>query len=209
MNQAWITTREAAERLQVHARTVRKWIDTFAEYICPDWNERGHYVLNEESLRRLVEIKNRLQTSGKSMRQVKEELLREGKMTPLPASHAHAPDATMPVSDSENTLHHLIEGMEHMGEMMEELFDRMDRLENHMYGLFESLEDMEHQLTHVSHGAVRSDEVQQMFDEIRKKQDQLRMELRNVTFTHRLTAATAEQGLVPRRQKRTRFFGIF
>ncbi|SEN56595.1 MerR family transcriptional regulator [Lihuaxuella thermophila] len=203
---AYITTREAAERLQVHARTIRKWIDTFEEYICPDWNERGHYVLTEESLLRLAEIKNRLQEPHKSMKQVKDDLLREGKIG-TDRHYPHAENETK--AETEQTLNHLMETMENFGEMMEDLFDRMERLEDHMYGLFDTLEDMEQKLVAVSYDAVSSNEVQQMFDEIRKKQDQLRIELRNVNFTQRLTSATSEQGLLPRRQKKTRFFGMF
>ncbi|TCS96926.1 MerR family transcriptional regulator [Hazenella coriacea] len=211
MNQAvCISTREAAERLQVHARTVRKWIDTFEEYICPDWNERGHYILTEDSFEKLVEIKNRLQEPHKSMKQVREDLLREGKMAIEPSFH-HMDEsaAAAALSDTEKTLTHVMEAMENVGDMIEELFDRMERLEDHMYGLFESIEDMEHKLVAVSYESVSSNDVQQMFDEIRKKQDQLRIELRNVNFTQRLTSATSEQGLLPRRQKKARFLGMF
>src|SRR4051794_35508837 len=76
-----ITTREAAERLQVTARTIRKWIDVFEDYICPDVNEKGHYLLSEHSLKRLAEIKYRLSEPNKTMKQVREELLREGKIS--------------------------------------------------------------------------------------------------------------------------------
>jgi DNA-binding transcriptional MerR regulator len=205
-HEAWISTREAAERLQVHARTVRKWIDTFEEYIRPDLNERGHYVLSEHSLMKLAEIKKRLQEHGKSMKQVREDLIREGK---LQAHLSHENTGQPARSDSAQALHHLMESMEHVGDMVEELFDRMERLENHMFTLFDSFEELENKLVEVSYDAVSAGEVHQMFDEIRKKQDQLRMELRNVTFTQRLTAAASEQGLLPRRQKKTRFFGMF
>lgn len=210
MNQTvCISTREAAERLQVHARTVRKWIDTFEEYICPDWNERGHYILTEDSFEKLTEIKNRLQEPHKSMKQVRDDLLREGKMATESTYHHEESAAVAALSDTEKTLTHLTEAMENVGDMIEELFDRMERLEDHMYSLFESIEDMEHKLVTVSYESVSSNDVQQMFDEIRKKQDQLRIELRNVNFTQRLTSATSEQGLLPRRQKRARFFGMF
>ncbi|MBA4493707.1 MerR family transcriptional regulator [Paenactinomyces guangxiensis] len=207
MNQAaYITTREAAERLQVHARTVRKWIDTFEEYICPDWNERGHYVLTEDSLLRLAEIKNRLQEPSKSMKQVREDLMREGK---LRGDQAFQKSEEENSNDTAKTLTYLIESMENVGDMMEELFDRMERLEDHMFSLFDSFEDMEQKLIAVNYDKVSSNEVQQMFEDIRKKQDQLRIELRNVNFTQRLTSATSEQGLLPRRQKKARFFGMF
>ncbi|MBD1370871.1 MerR family transcriptional regulator [Hazenella sp. IB182357] len=199
-----ISTREAADHLRVHARTIRKWIDTFEEYVKPDWNERGHYILDEQSLVRLTEIKARLQEPQASMKQVREDLMREGKM------QVEAVESYKNLQqDTEKSLNHLMETMESVGDMMEDLFERMERLEGHMYGLFDSLEDMEHKLVSVSYETVHANEVQQMFDDIRKRQDQLRMELRNATFTQRLTASASEQGLLPRRQKKARFLGIF
>jgi len=206
---ACISTREAAERLHVHARTIRKWIDAFEEYISPDLNERGHYILSEESLRRLAEIQSRLQEQPqKSMKQVREELIREGKIPSSPSSQEIQPP---PFNQAklERMLYHMIETMENMEEMVEELFDRMERIENHLYSLFDSLEEMEHKILSTQMESMPVGEFQHMFEEIRKKQDQLRMELRNVSFTQRLTAATSEQGLLPRRQKKTRFFGMF
>jgi seryl-tRNA synthetase len=185
----------------VTARTIRKWIETFEEYIQPDWNERGHYVLSEDSLKRLNEIKNRLQEQPqKSMKQVREELVKEGKID-SPAVRHESPE-------TEQALQVLMESVENVGDLVEELFERMERMENHIYSLFSSLEEMEHKLIAACYETVSTSEMQQMFDEIRKKQDQLRMELRNVTFTQRLTATTSEQGLLPRRQKKTRFFGL-
>ena len=64
---------------------------------------------------------------------------------------------------------------------------------------------MEQKVLTVSYDSISANEVQQMFDEVRKKQDQLRIELRNVSFTQRLTAATCEYGLLPRRKKKSRF----
>ncbi|WP_164491607.1 MerR family transcriptional regulator [Staphylospora marina] len=202
-HEAWITTREAAERMNVHVRTVRKWIDAFEEYIRPELNERGHYVLSEASMMKLAEIKKRLQEHGKSMRQVRDELLREGKLRQAPAPESRA------ASRDDQQINHLMDSIEQVGELVEELFERMERMENHMFTLFDSFEVMERKLTEVQEGSPSSVELHHMFDEIRKKQDQLRMELRNVTFTQRLTAAASEQGLLPRRRKRTRFLGIF
>lgn len=204
---ACISTREAAERLHVHARTIRKWIDVFEEYISPDINERGHYILSEESLRRLADIQSRLQEQPqKSMKQVREELIREGKVPGLYNDTQHPP---FNQAKLERMLFHMIESMENVEDMVEELFHRMDRLEKHLYGLFNTIEEMEHRIMNSQMENIPMNDLQQMFDEIRKKQEQLRMELRNVSFTQRLTAATSEQGMLPRRQKKTRFFGMF
>ncbi|MFC7439676.1 MerR family transcriptional regulator [Laceyella putida] len=202
-----ISTKEAAERLQVHARTVRNWIDTFQEYIGPNWNERGHYVLSEESFSRLLDIKKRLNDSNKTLKQVREELIQEGKIS-LSQPPSTAEPTRLDTETTEKMFHHLLETIDNVGDLVEELYERMERMETHMVGLFESLEEMEQKVLTVSYDSVSANEVQHMFDEIRKKQDQLRIELRNVSFTQRLTAATSEYGLLPRRQKKSRFFGL-
>ncbi|AUS07906.1 hypothetical protein C1X05_03075 [Laceyella sacchari] len=202
-----ISTKEAAERLKIHARTVRNWIDTFQEYIGPNWNERGHYVLSEESFARLLDIKQRLNDSNKTLKQVREELILEGKISlPQPAAPAASPSPNS--ETTEKMFQHLLETIDNVGGLVEELYERMERMENHMTDLFESLEGMEQKVLTVSYDSISANEVQQMFDEVRKKQDQLRIELRNVSFTQRLTAATSEYGLLPRRQKKSRFFGL-
>lgn len=204
---ACISTREAADRLQVHARTVRKWIDTFEEYICPDLNERGHYVLTEDSFMRLMEIKKRLQEPHKSMRQVRDDLLREGKVEQALLENEIASALH---GDTERKLNRVLSAMENVSDMMEDMFERIEQLEDHMYGVFESFEDIEHKLTTVNQDSSNSLEIQKTLDDIRKKQDQLRIELRSINFTNKLSSTMNEQNLLPRRQqKKSRIFGIF
>ncbi|MBA4602769.1 MerR family transcriptional regulator [Thermoactinomyces mirandus] len=198
-----MTTKEAAEQLQVHARTIRKWIDTFEEYIQPDINERGHYILSEESFRRLANIKRRLQEPHSSMKQVRENLIKEGKIRNAPWT----PSREF-IEETEKNLQEMINMMDGMTDLLEEMATRVDHVEKHIMGLFNTMDELQHKLLSVRYESASSNEVHQMFDEIRKKQDQLRMELRNVTFTQRLTAATNEQSLLPRRQKKARFFGL-
>ncbi|RAL27004.1 MerR family transcriptional regulator [Thermoflavimicrobium daqui] len=195
--QAYISTREAAEKLQVHARTIRKWIDMFEDYISPDWNERGHYLLTEQSLLRLKDIKERLQEPNKSMRQVREDLIREGKITK---------ETEWAQLDPEKTFRFISENMENMIDMVEELFTRMERFEGHLYTLFEAIENLEQQLATVTHDSIPAGELHKMFDDIRKKQEQLKIELRNAHFTQRMVAVTRESSLPPRKKKKNFLF---
>ncbi len=87
MDKRYVSTREAAERLRVHARTIRKLIDVFEDYIHPEVNDRGHYIFSEEGYRRLADIQARLQKPNKSMRQVRQELIQEGKLEQPPAEN--------------------------------------------------------------------------------------------------------------------------
>jgi hypothetical protein len=193
-----ITTREASDQLKVNARCIRKWIDMYGEYVGYDVTEKGHYLLSEESIERLQEIQIKLQRPNMSMRKLREEMLEEGKLSQTNETYY-----------SQQTFDEIMNSMQQMGHMMEELFSRMDRMEEHLYGIYDSFEDIEQKMGIVAQDAVSSSEVHKMFDEIRKKQDQLKIELRNVHFTQRLTSATSEQGLLPRRQKKNRFLFFF
>lgn len=207
--QMFISSREAAERLQVHARTVRKWIDVFEDYICPDLNDRGHYILSEDSMKRLFEIKSRLQEQNMSMKQLREELYHEGK---IHSDHSYfTPNEPRITTNPENdrTLNDLVTTMNQLGDMMEVLYERMERIEDHMFGLYDTFEEMDQKIANLSYESISSEEIHQMFDEIRQKQDQLKVELRNVHFTQKLTAASGEQGLTPRRQKKKKYLFFF
>lgn len=208
----FISSREAAERLQVHARTVRKWIDVFEDYICPDLNERGHYILSEDSLERLQEIKTRLQEQNKSMKQLREELYLEGKIrsdhsyfSPPPEPRTTPIKNTNTFSEQERALSDLTKTVNQIGDMMEVLYERMERIEDHMFGIYDTFEEMDHKIANISYDSVSQEQIHQMFDEIRQKQEQLKVELRNVHFTQKLTAAAGEQGLTPRRQKKKKY----
>ena len=77
----FFTTSEAAEKLNVHARTVRKWIDAFSDYIRPELNKRGHYLLTESGLKALRDVQEQLKTGKKTLKQVREELVKSGRWT--------------------------------------------------------------------------------------------------------------------------------
>ncbi|SFS65623.1 MerR family transcriptional regulator [Marininema halotolerans] len=214
--EARISTREAAQRLHVHARTIRKWIDSFEEYIAPEANERGHYKLTEEGFRRLSDIQQRLQEPNKTMRQIRQDLMKEGKwevervVSESDASKKEEEVPKMPFG-SETPVHRIIGSLDEIGEMMETVFARLDHLEDHVFTMFDVMEQMEAKISSQSQQSmVPATTVQQMMDEVSKRQEQLRAELRNATFTHRLASATSENAMTPpRRQKRTRFLGIF
>ncbi|PTM57681.1 MerR family transcriptional regulator [Desmospora activa] len=216
--QAYITTREASERLHVHARTIRKWIDVFEEYISPDVNDRGHYLLTEESFHRLEIIQQRLQ-ENKSMRQIRQDLMKEGEWeveriseeSPLPEKE-EAVSPALPFNQ-DIPVHRIVGSLDEIGEMMETVFTRLDQLEDHVFTIFDVMEEMDKSITAAQatqkQSMVPASTVQHMIDEIGKKHDQLKIELRNATFSHRLASATTEQQITPRRQKKARFLGIF
>lgn len=201
---AYISTREAAERLKVHARTIRKWIDTFEEYIVPDLNEKGHYTLTEESYSRLVDIQNRLHETQKPMREIKDDLVREGLIESLPAS-----DNSYYSTVTTEVFHDMTDSISHVIQKVDELFGRIERLEDQLFGLSDCMYEMEHQFITMKNQSISSKEIHRMFEEIRKKQDILKVQLRNVGYASRFTAAASEESFEPRKQKHSRVLGIF
>lgn len=212
----YITTREAAERLGVHARTIRKWIDVLEDYIRPEVNDRGHYIFSEEGYRRLADIQARLQKPNKSMRQVRQELIKEGKLEQAPAENLEFmeidPDTKVaPFMSAEKAYRYMMETVNTINDSLEDLSGRMQRMEDQMFNLFGVLEKLENNMTNKNVPYAPAKEVQSMFDEIRKMHEQLKAELRNVSFSQRLAAATESQ-FVPRKERKpraARFFGIF
>lgn len=79
------STKEAADQLNVHARTVRKWIDAFSDYVRPELNNRGHYQLTETGVQALQNIQTRIRTGNKSLKQVREELIACGELAADPS----------------------------------------------------------------------------------------------------------------------------
>ena len=217
MEKKHITTREAAERLRVHARTIRKWIDVFEDYIHPEVNDRGHYIFSEEGFRRLAEIQTRLQKPNKSMRQVRQELIQEGKLEQPPAEGSEFldnidPDTKVaPFMSAEKAYRYMMDTVNAINDTLEELSGRMQRMEDQVINLYGALEKLENRMTTKNALYAPAKDVQSMFDEIRKMHEQLKAELRNVSFSQRLAAATESQ-FVPRKERKpraARFFGIF
>lgn len=83
------STKEVAERLNVHARTVRKWIDAFTDYVRPELNKRGHYQLTESGLQALQNVQQHLKSGNKSLKQVREELVNSGELSPEQRPYQH------------------------------------------------------------------------------------------------------------------------
>lgn len=217
MEKKRITTREAAERLRVHARTIRKWIDVFEDYIHPEVNDRGHYIFSEEGFRRLADIQTRLQKPNKSMRQVRQELIQEGKLEQKSTEGPEFldnidPDTKVaPFMSAEKAYRYMMDTVNTINDTLEELSGRMQRMEDQVINLYGALEKLENKMTAKNALYAPAKDVQSMFDEIRKMHEQLKAELRNVSFSQRLAAATESQ-FVPRKERKpraARFFGIF
>ncbi|SDY88724.1 chromosome-anchoring protein RacA [Evansella caseinilytica] len=71
MENAW-KTKDVATELGVTQKTIRRWINHF-QLKC-DVNEKGHYLINEDMHRKLVDIHKQLE-AGKTLQMVSPEAL--------------------------------------------------------------------------------------------------------------------------------------
>jgi predicted nucleic acid-binding Zn-ribbon protein len=111
----------------------------------------------------------------------------------------------------EKAYRYMMDTVNAINDTLEELSGRMQRMEDQVINLYGALEKLENRMTTKNALYAPAKDVQSMFDEIRKMHEQLKAELRNVSFSQRLAAATESQ-FVPRKERKpraARFFGIF
>ncbi|HBI02758.1 MAG TPA: hypothetical protein DDY49_01840, partial [Paenibacillaceae bacterium] len=73
----WMSSKDAAVKLNVHVRTLRNWIDTFSPYMELQKNSQGHYLLSDQAFQLLIEIK-RIKDSGiQTLKEIEDHLLHE------------------------------------------------------------------------------------------------------------------------------------
>lgn len=131
------STKEAADQLNVHARTVRKWIDAFSDYVRPELNNRGHYQLSEKGVQALKNIQTRIRTGNKSLKQVREELIACGELSPDPSfnnadvpqqEHAQWQELTEQVTRLETVQQETRQLLQSLHEQLEDLRKKQDQL---------------------------------------------------------------------------------
>lgn len=178
------TTKEAAEQLHVHARTVRKWIDSFADFVQPEVNGRGHYELSDASLQALQMIREQLKSGNKSLRQVRVELVKNG----------HIPAAPPTVHEGTKDDFHLL--AESVTQQLNAIGERLAATERRAVTEHLLTNDRQALTEHLSHIEAKQqttlqllEQLHEQIEDVRKKQEHLKLEIRNATFDQRLEAA--------------------
>lgn len=80
--QVWMASKEVAERLDVHVRTLRNWLEMFVPAHERQKNAQGHYLISESGVSLLKEVKERKEAGNSSLRDIQKELVEEGKLSP-------------------------------------------------------------------------------------------------------------------------------
>jgi len=78
--QVWMASKEVADRLDVHVRTLRNWLDLFVPANERLKNPQGHYLISENGFALLKEVKERKDSGSSSLREIQRQLIDEGKL---------------------------------------------------------------------------------------------------------------------------------
>lgn len=78
--QVWMASKEVADRLDVHVRTLRNWLDLFVPAHERLKNPQGHYLISENGFALLKEVKERKDSGNSSLREIQRQLIDEGRI---------------------------------------------------------------------------------------------------------------------------------
>ncbi|USG67318.1 MerR family transcriptional regulator [Brevibacillus ruminantium] len=160
--QVWMASKEVADRLDVHVRTLRNWLDMFVPAQERLKNPQGHYLISETGFSVLREVKLRKEEGKLSLREIQRQLIEEGLIpasilteSEVAVADELAEAITGPVSAASPGMHSTIS--EAIIQVQQEL---------------SQLPDMNH---------MQSTLLQKLTD-IEEMQESLRLEMRRVTF---------------------------
>ncbi len=78
--QVWMASKEVADRLDVHVRTLRNWLEMFVPAQERQKNPQGHYLISETGFSLLKEVKHRKDEGSYSLRDIQRQLIEEGRI---------------------------------------------------------------------------------------------------------------------------------
>jgi DNA-binding transcriptional MerR regulator len=79
--QVWMASKEVADRLDVHVRTLRNWLEMFVPESERQKNPQGHYLISEVGFSLLKEVKERKDAGHASLRDIQRQLVEEGRLS--------------------------------------------------------------------------------------------------------------------------------
>ncbi|WP_400164825.1 MerR family transcriptional regulator [Brevibacillus sp. TJ4] len=183
--QVWMASKEVADRLDVHVRTLRNWLEMFVPAQERQKNPQGHYLISEKGFSLLKEVKERKESGRGSLREIQRQLCEEGY---LPADML-VPDellfdeVAVTVSKPEQAI----------------------AVQNGVYEVEQSVQEalvqFQHQLTQLSSLNQTQTTILQKITDIEERQETLRLELRRVTFEMDLM----QQRLTKRKERYARY----
>lgn len=162
--QVWMASKEVADRLDVHVRTLRNWLDLFVPAKERLKNPQGHYLISEAGFALLKEVKERKDSGNSSLKEIQRQLIDEGRLSEeMLAAEEYASAEETAVALGQGS--HLQAGMKEM-----EL------------AVHETLLKFQQELAQLSSLNNMQSAILQKIADIEEMQESLRLEMRRVTF---------------------------
>lgn len=181
--QVWMSSKEVAERLGVHVRTLRNWLEMFVPVEERQKNAQGHYLISEQGYRLLKEVKERKDAGNASLLDIRQQMQAEGLLGP-DTSLSEETAATIQTAEQRET----------------EQTSLMRVLQEMEMAVQETLCQFQLELAHLSALKQTQTAILEKIAEIEEKQESLRLELRRVTFEMDLL----QQRLTKRKHRQSR-----
>jgi DNA-binding transcriptional MerR regulator len=181
--QVWMASKEVADRLDVHVRTLRNWLDLFVPAQERLKNPQGHYLISEAGFELLKEVKERKDSGNSSLKDIQRQLIEEGRLSKemlLEEELAGTEETAVTISATNK-----------LGTGMREV-----ELTVH-----ETLVQFQQELTQLSSMNHMQTTILQKIADIEEMQESLRLEMRRVTFELDLM----QQRLTRRKERYARY----
>lgn len=181
--QVWMASKEVADRLDVHVRTLRNWLEMFVPAQERQKNPQGHYLISEKGFFLLKEVKNRKENGSGSLREIQRQLCEEGYIPEemlVPEELLFEETAVTAANDSAAVQ----SGMREVELSVQE-----------------ALVQFKHELTQLAALNQTQTTILQKISDIEERQETLRLELRRVTFEMDLM----QQRLTKRKERYARY----
>lgn len=179
--QVWMASKEVADRLDVHVRTLRNWLEMFVPEHERQKNPQGHYLISEQGFSLLKEVKERKDAGNASLRDIQRQLINEGK---LPEEITWAKELTAN-EEAAVTLQ----------------ADRGSSLRELELAVQDTLFQFQKELATLSHFQQLQTTILEKIADIEERQESLRLEMRRVTFEMDLM----QQRLTRRKQRHDKY----
>jgi DNA-binding transcriptional MerR regulator len=163
--QIWMASKEVADRLDVHVRTLRNWLDLFVPAKERLKNPQGHYLISEMGFALLKEVKERKDKGNSSLRDIQRQLIHEGLIPEemlMAEEHSAQEEAAVATTVGSLEPHHGMRDVE--------------------YAMHEALVSFQHELTQLRSLNQTQTAILTKIADIEEKQESLRLEMRRVTF---------------------------
>ncbi|BAH45003.1 MerR family transcriptional regulator [Brevibacillus brevis] len=162
--QVWMASKEVADRLDVHVRTLRNWLDLFVPAQERLKNPQGHYLISEAGFELLKEVKERKDNGNSSLKDIQRQLIEEGRLSEemLMEEELLGAEETAVTLSATNKL----------GTGMREV----------EMTVHETLVQFQQELTQLSSMNHMQSTILQKIADIEEMQESLRLEMRRVTF---------------------------